>query len=196
MNPYEVLGVDPGADEETIKKAHRALVKKYHPDRYVDNPLADLAAEKMKEINKAYDMIMKGNNNQNVSGSYQPQNNSNGYGNYSSGGYNNISFESVRVFISMGQYGAALNMLNSLNKTAEWYYLRGIINMRRGYYDQAVIDLDKAVQMDPSNVEYRSAVENIKNRTATYTTTGQYGTGCCDCAPCMCVPCICPCGCC
>ena len=57
MNPYEVLGVSENADEETIKKAYKELVKKYHPDRYINNPLADLAAEKMKEINKAYDMI-------------------------------------------------------------------------------------------------------------------------------------------
>ena len=55
MNPYEVLGVSENADEETIKKAYKELVKKYHPDRYINNPLADLAAEKMKEINKAYD---------------------------------------------------------------------------------------------------------------------------------------------
>ena len=57
MNPYEVLGVSPGADEETIKKAYRELVKKYHPDKYVNSPMADIASEKMKEINRAYDML-------------------------------------------------------------------------------------------------------------------------------------------
>ena len=58
MNPYQVLGVSENADEETVKKAYKELVKKYHPDKYVNNPLSDLAAEKMKEINKAYDMII------------------------------------------------------------------------------------------------------------------------------------------
>ena len=40
MDPYEVLGVSRDADEETIKKAYRALVKKYHPDKYVNTPMA------------------------------------------------------------------------------------------------------------------------------------------------------------
>ena len=62
-NPYEVLGVKEGASDEEIKKAYRELVKKYHPDKYVNNPLADLAAEKMKEINDAYDALTKGGNN-------------------------------------------------------------------------------------------------------------------------------------
>ena len=57
-NPYEVLGVSENASDEEIKKAYRELARKYHPDNYADNPLSDLAGEKMKEINDAYDQIM------------------------------------------------------------------------------------------------------------------------------------------
>ena len=57
-DPYSILGVSKDADEATIKNAYRELARKYHPDNYADNPLSDLAADKMKEINDAYDAIM------------------------------------------------------------------------------------------------------------------------------------------
>ena len=53
MNPYEVLGVKPGASQDEIKSAYRKLVKQYHPDQYVDNPLKDLAEEKLAEVKEA-----------------------------------------------------------------------------------------------------------------------------------------------
>ena len=58
-NPYEVLGVSPSASDDEIKKAYRDLTRKYHPDANVDNPLADLAEEKFKEVQEAYDTIMR-----------------------------------------------------------------------------------------------------------------------------------------
>ena len=57
-DPYSVLGVSKNATDDEIKNAYRELARKYHPDNYGDNPLSDLAGEKMKEINEAYDSIM------------------------------------------------------------------------------------------------------------------------------------------
>jgi molecular chaperone DnaJ len=73
-NPYEVLGIREGTSVEGIKKAYKELVKKYHPDQYQDNPLSDLAEEKLKEINQAYDYLMK-----NVQNGGSGSGNGNGY---------------------------------------------------------------------------------------------------------------------
>ena len=58
-DPYSVLGLSSNASDEEVKRAYRELARKYHPDNYQNNPLADLAEEKMKEINEAYETITK-----------------------------------------------------------------------------------------------------------------------------------------
>ena len=70
-DPYEVLGVSPNASDEEIKRAYRELARKYHPDNYQNNPLADLAEEKMKEVNEAYDAITKSRSGGGAPGGYQ-----------------------------------------------------------------------------------------------------------------------------
>ena len=76
-DPYSVLGVNPDASDDEIKRVYRELARKYHPDNYQDNPLADLAEEKMKEINEAYDSITKmrsgGSGGYQTQGNYQSQ---------------------------------------------------------------------------------------------------------------------------
>ena len=58
-NPFSVLGVEPNATEEEIKKAYKALSRKYHPDANINNPNKEQAEEKFKEIQAAYQQIMK-----------------------------------------------------------------------------------------------------------------------------------------
>ena len=59
-DPYMILGISSNATDEEVKSAYRSLARKYHPDNYGDdNPLKDLANEKMQEINAAYDEIQR-----------------------------------------------------------------------------------------------------------------------------------------
>ena len=58
-DPYKVLGISPDATDDQVKAAYREMARKYHPDNYADNPLSDLAKEKMQEINEAYDSIVR-----------------------------------------------------------------------------------------------------------------------------------------
>ena len=189
-DPYEVLGVPHGASDEEIKRAYRDLARKYHPDNYANNPLADLAQEKMKEINEAYDTLTKGGAS-GSSGSY-----SSSYGGYGGG---SAAFAEVRRLIQLGQLDQAESKLDGIaNHNAEWYYLRGVIAQRRGWMDEAAQNFRIAANMDPSNAEYRNAANVASGRGYGYRQQ-QYGDsagGCdiCDlCSALICLDCICDC---
>ena len=190
-DPYEVLGVPHGASEEEIKKAYRDLARKYHPDNYANNPLADLAQEKMKEINEAYDTLMKGG----------PVPNSSSSSSYSSGssGSSGGAFGQVRELIRQGRIDMAESMLDGIaTHNAEWYYLRGVIAQRRGWMDEAAQNFRIAVNMDSQNYEYRNAA-NAASGAGAYTYRQQeYGNSQSDdlcnlCGTMMCLNCLCDC---
>lgn len=179
-DPYEVLGLKRGASIEEVKHAYRKLAKKYHPDMNVDNPLADLAEEKFKEIQQAYDEIMNG-----TTGSYQ-----------ANSSYGNTDFNTIRQQINVGRYQDAIRSLNkSSNRNAEWNYLMGICYVNLGSAQQGVRFVQTAVSMEPSNVEYQNFLNQIMNMQRSYQSrTYNYGRGsnsadCCTqliCADCLC----------
>jgi len=184
MNPYKVLGVPEGADEETIKNAYHELVKKYHPDKYLNNPLADLAEERIKEINEAYDILTNGKNTRggNTAGN-------------SYGASSNPSYLEVRRFIGLMQFEMAEKTLDQMtSKTAEWHFLKGAIHQRRGWYESALRFYNTAIQMDPSNIEYRAAMNSISRNVNTYRNVGTGGaSGCNLCTSLICADCLCEC---
>ncbi|MDO4314867.1 MAG: DnaJ domain-containing protein [Oscillospiraceae bacterium] len=195
-DPYQVLGVSETATDEEIKKAYRELARKYHPDNYHDNPLADLAQEKMKEINAAYEQITKAR-------SGGSRGTSGGYGGYQSGGYSYQQYgqsasgssvlQQVRIAIQTGNISRAEALLaNYSDHNAEWNFLRGAVCYRRGWLDEAKRYYQTACQMDPSNPEYRQALEFMEKGTqAAYRPGGgQFGTDMCGgnmCLPLCCL---------
>ena len=158
-DPYQILNIPPTATDEEVKRAYRNLARKYHPDNYHDNPLADLAQEKMKEINEAYDQIQK----QRKAASAASQSYSYGAGSYSDGyggsAYGAGRLQQVRMAINRGDVSLAERLLGSVSEhDAEWNFLMGVVCSRRGWMDEAKRYLETAVQMDPNNSEYRSAL--------------------------------------
>lgn len=194
-NPYEVLGVSENASDEDIKRAYRELAKKYHPDNYNDSPLADLAEEKMKEINEAYDQICdmhrNGGSSSTSSGSYG-----------TSSSYTSTSYPDVRSYINSGRLDDAMEILNGVapdKRNAEWYFLMGIIYSRKGFSEQANAYFQEAHRREPNNAEYTAAVNNMNARRTYsnpgYNTTGDnMGCSVCDiCSAIMCADCLCNC---
>ncbi len=128
-DPYSVLGVSRDASDEEIKKAYRALCRKYHPDANINNPNKAEAEEKFKEVGEAYTRIMDERSGKTKQSSY---------GGYSSADEDAASDSRLRAaatYIQRGYFREALNVLNSItDRNAMWYYLSAIANSRLGYY--------------------------------------------------------------
>ena len=163
-DPYSVLGVSRGATDDEIKKAYRELARKYHPDNYAGNPLADLVEEKMKEVNEAYDMIQK----ERAKGGGS----SAGGSRYSSYTYSGItSFAEVRRLISEGKYSEAeliIDSTPSADHGAEWNYLKGCLLTQRGFYYDAQRHIETACYLDPNNKEYQEAKNRLRYQAGSF----------------------------
>lgn len=209
-DPYQVLGVSPSATDEQIKNAYRELARKYHPDNYVNNPLADLAQEKMKEINEAYDQIQRQRKQQQQSYSGQASENrgySNaGYSRQSYSGQGRSQFADIRQLLNSNRLSEAEELLEGIpqqRRDAEWYYLRGRVFYVHGWLDQAYSYYTRAVQMNPGNAEYQTALNQLMWQRNTGRPSGGYGdyrnvqsggmSGCDMCSGLICADCCCEC---
>ena len=174
-DPYQVLGVSQSATDEEIKTAYRSLARKYHPDKYRDSDLADLASEKMKEINEAYDEIKKQRATGTASGSRPGESAySSGTGQQTYSGYRTDRtytaselFAYARQLINAGRFAEADQILSAVPNAqhgAEWYFLKGLVSWGYRRFVDAQQCFDYACGLDPENQEYRDAQTRLREQ--------------------------------
>ena len=167
LDPYSVLGVPRNASDEEVKKAYRKLSRKYHPDANINNPNKDQAEEKFKEVQQAYEQIMKereyGADGYAGSGSYG------GFGGFGTNRQSSYQDEeslrrqAAANYVQNGHYQEALNVLNSLyQRNGQWYYLSAVANMGLGNNVNALNHIKEAVRLEPDNEQYRMLLQRME----------------------------------
>lgn len=188
-NPYDVLGIPQGATTEQVNAAYRELMRKYQ---------AGGETSKIDELNEAYDsIIMNGQ-----SGGYSAG--GNGYGSYSNGYSYNPDYSDIRAKINSGRLDDAQTLLDGIPegaRNAEWHYLKGTVQQKRGWLEEAAKNFAIASNLEPSNSTYRIAYENVyKARSGGYRTERRSSekeksgcSGCDICSGLLCADCCCEC---
>lgn len=198
-NPYEVLGVKQGASDAEIKAAYKSLVKKYHPDKYQNNPLADLAEEKLQEINEAYDALTK---NRPVQKGFGNSSQSYGGQSYTSEGRASNNYYAIRQALDRNDLTGAEQMLvTAPDRNAEWFFLSGVLSYKKGWVDDALSNVKQAINMDPDNFEYQRVYQQMmaagamyRGRSNSQGYNNRSNDNCSDClTQLMCFSCISPC---
>ncbi|MFA9378735.1 MAG: DnaJ domain-containing protein [Lachnotalea sp.] len=198
-NPYQVLGVPSSASDDKIKKAYRELSRKYHPDTNANNPLADLAEEKFKEVQEAYQQIMDDREH----GSQKSYSSANSSSQFNSGGTNTWQSDpkmvAVANYLNSRHYKEALNALSDINsRSGYWNYFNALAHAGLGNNMEALNFARQAVNMEPNNTEFNDLLSRLSWGGRRYQNNSQgygnnqspCGTGniCCDlwCADSLC----------
>ena len=182
-NPYEVLGVTSSASMDEIKRAYRDKARRYSENQ-----------AKMDELNDAYDFIINNFGSNKANTSYADS----GYGAGAAGGQTS-EFGDIRAKLNSGRIDDAEMLLDGIpyqRRNAEWYYCKGQIQQRRGWFDEAYRNYSTACRMEPDNVEYSNAFNALNNNSnGGYRQTHQgSASGCSSCDICsglICADCCC-----
>ena len=168
IDPYSTLGISRDASDEEVKKAYRKLSRKYHPDANIDNPNKEQAEEKFKQVQQAYEQIMKEREQGTGYGNYG-SNNYGGFGGFSGqsdSGYQDeeaMRRQAAANYIQSGHYREAMNVLQSLSqRNGQWYYLSSMANMGLGNNVNALNDIKEAIRLEPDNAQYQMLLRQME----------------------------------
>lgn len=185
IDPYQILGVSPNVSDDEIKRAYRNLSRKYHPDANINNPNKAEAEEKFKQVQQAYDQIMKHRQSGYDFHRNGADRNSDfgGFGGFGGDFYSNARYEqqeSTRLqaavnYIQNRCYKEALNVLNDIpfsERQGNWYYYSAVAQLGLGNTATSLEYIRKALELEPSNIRYRQFQQHLEYGGTWYSTMG------------------------
>lgn len=201
IDPYQILGIQRNATDDEIKKAYRALSRKYHPDANINSADPKAAEEKFKEIQQAYQQIMKEREYENTSGSFQDGTSygsrngwqyENPYGSRGNASEGDIHLQAAANYINSRHYQEALNVLNTISqRNSAWYYYSALANSGIGNNVTALEHAKTAYNMEPNNMMYQALLQRLENGGAWYQSQQSpyvsYSSGTGDCCMKLCI---------
>ncbi|MDR2043481.1 MAG: DnaJ domain-containing protein [Clostridium sp.] len=194
-DPYQVLGVGRNATEEEIKKAYKSLSRRYHPDANINNPRKEQAEETFKEIQSAYQQVMKertegygsydggsygsGSGTGRGSRERDPFGGFGGFGGFYGGfgqsenaGYEEDTYlRAAGNYLRSGYYKEARTALDGMGqqgRNARWYYYSAIAHSGLGNNVAGLEHARRAAAMEPSSREYENLVHRFENGSSWY----------------------------
>ncbi|GAB6170499.1 DnaJ domain-containing protein [Clostridium carnis] len=141
MDPYKVLGVSPNAPKDEIEMAYKSILNEYSLDIYNNSESAPLAEDKISDANIAYDILINGS-----------------------------IYKEIRTLIDNNNIVVAESKLNLIDhkNSAEWNYLKGFVNLKKGWFDTGVQHIITASELDPENEEYSQSINTLKSRASEF----------------------------
>lgn len=183
MDPYQTLGISRSASDDEVKKAYRNLSRKYHPDANVNNPNKAQAEEKFKEVQVAYDRIMKERQQGYSSDSTYGEGPFGGFGGYYYDGNRSRSTEDVNPklqaaanYIRNNYFNEAVHVLEDIpfsERNATWYYFSSVAMNGLGNNSAALEQIQRAIVLDPNNMQYRQFKQYLEYGGTWYMNMGQ-----------------------
>lgn len=173
QDPYEVLGVSRDASMDDIKKAYRTLSRKYHPDANINNPNRAQAEEMFKRVQEAYDKIVY----EREHGGASSYNGNASYGSFYSDAATEPEMQAAVNYINNQHYAEAMHVLDGITRRgANWYYLHAIAQAGLGDNYNARMDAQRAVEMEPGNLQYQQLYQQLSGGMGWYQDMGRgYG---------------------
>lgn len=143
MNAFEVLGLSADANEQQIRRAYHARVKRCHPDQFTDAEMQRKAQEELTELNLAYEEALK------RALTMKPT------------VYRRVppgeAKATARRLLSQDRYESALVQLGRAeSRDDEWYYIQGLILMGMKQFGSAHQSFREAIRLQPDNNDYRA----------------------------------------